>query len=72
MAKAPEHKAALMKRLYTCKEAAVYLGKTECAVGNMVRDGKLPCIKDGRRTYLDINDLEAWISGHRFDYGIWN
>jgi len=49
------------KRLYSIPEAAVYLGRTVWAVREMLYNGKMPFIKDGRRVMLDIRDIDAWI-----------
>jgi len=49
------------KRLYGIPEAAIYLGRTPCAVREMLWAGKLPYVKDGRRVHVDIRDMDAWI-----------
>jgi excisionase family DNA binding protein len=49
------------KRLYDLKEAAVYLGRSVCAVREMLWAGKMPYVKDGRRILVDIQDMNAWI-----------
>lgn len=50
------------KRLYSIKEAAVYLGRSPWTVAEMVRTGQLPYIQNGnRRKFLDVNDLDLWI-----------
>jgi excisionase family DNA binding protein len=51
----------LIKRLYTVKEAAVYLGRSEWAIREMYYAGKIPCVHDGSRVLLDIRDLDSWI-----------
>ncbi len=58
------------KRLYSLKEAAVYLGRTECAVREMLYAGKLPFVRDGKRILLDIKDMDEWIEKQktRFEY----
>jgi excisionase family DNA binding protein len=57
------------KRLYSIKEASIYLGRTVWAVREMIWAGKLPCIKDGRRILLDIRDMDDWVDKNkmRFD-----
>lgn len=49
------------KRLYSIKEAGVYLGRSEWTVAEMVRCGRLPYIPDGKRKFLDVRDLDNWI-----------
>ncbi len=60
-----ERKNSLAKRLYSIKEASVYLGRTVCAVREMIWAGKLPYIKDGRRILLDIYDMDEWIEHNK-------
>jgi excisionase family DNA binding protein len=57
------------KRLYSIKEAAFYLGRSVWAVREMLWAGKLPCIKDGRRILLDIEDMEAWVKKNKIRFG---
>jgi len=56
------------KRLYNLKEAAVYLGRTVCAVGEMLWAGKMPYVKDGKRILLDIKDMDEWIEKSKTRY----
>jgi excisionase family DNA binding protein len=49
------------KRLYSVQDASVYLGRSVCAIREMIWAGKLPYVKDGRRTFLDIQDMNEWI-----------
>lgn len=58
------------KRLYSLKEASVYLGRSIWALREMLYDGKISFIKDGRRILLDINDMDSWIEKQktRFTY----
>ncbi len=53
MNKSKLKKETLRKRLYSIKEAAVYLGRSEWPIREMIWAGKLPYVKDGRR---DINE----------------
>jgi len=53
------------KRLYSIKESAVYLGRSVCAVREMLWKGKMPYIKDGARILLDIQDMNEWIDRNR-------
>lgn len=58
------------KRLYSIKEAAIYLGRSENAVREIIWAGKIPFVKDGRRILLDIRDMDEWIEANktRFTY----
>ncbi len=53
------------KRLYTIPEAALYLGRTACAVREMVWAGKLPAVKCDRRVFLDVRDLDSFVEQHK-------
>jgi len=55
----------IAKRLYSIKEAAVYLGRTEWALREMIWAGKLPYVKDGKRILLDIRDMDEWIEQNK-------
>lgn len=56
------------KRLFSVKEAAVYLGRTVWAIREMVWAGKIPCVKDGRRVLLDVYDMDAWIDNQKMTF----
>jgi hypothetical protein len=51
------------KRLYTLKEAAVFLGRSEWGILELVWARKLPVVmpKGSRKIYIDILDLEEFI-----------
>lgn len=57
-----------MKRLYSIKEASVYLGRSVCAVREMLWAGKIPYVKDGRRILIDINDMDEWIEKQKIQF----
>ncbi len=58
----------LNKRLYSIPEAGQYLGRTVWSVREMVYTGKIPYIRDGRRMFLDIRDMDSWIENNRCQY----
>jgi len=49
------------KRLFNIDEAAIYLGRSVCALREMIWAGKIPCVCDGRRVLHDIHDIDARI-----------
>lgn len=49
------------KRLFSLQDTAIYLGRSLNAVRQMLWDGKLPFIKDGKRIFIDVRDLDTWI-----------
>ena len=55
----------LDKRVYSIKEAGVYLGRSEWVIAHMIRTGRLPFIPDGKRKLLDVQDLDKWIEGDK-------
>ena len=58
----------LSKRLYTLPEAADYLGRTPWSMRELVWAGKIPFVRDGKRIFVDIKDLEAYIVKHKMTY----
>jgi len=55
----------LKKRLYNIKEAAEYLGRTVWGVRGMIYAGKISYVKDGRRTLIDLEDMNRWIERNK-------
>jgi len=55
----------LNKRLYDMKEAAIYLGRPVFSVRTLIWNGALPVIKDGRKLYLDIVDMDIYIERNK-------
>ena len=55
----------LTKRLYDLKEASVYLGRPIFSVRTLIWNGALPVIKDGRKLYLDIFDLNEYVEKNK-------
>lgn len=54
-----------VKRLYSVKEAASYLGRTEKAMWELIWSGKLPTIRCDRRVHIDVCDLDAFIDRNK-------
>ncbi|MBP7529803.1 MAG: helix-turn-helix domain-containing protein [Syntrophorhabdaceae bacterium] len=57
------------KRLYSLKEASIFLGRSTWSVRGMLWAGKMPQIKDGRRIFIDIRDMEKWIEQTKKTFG---
>ena len=55
----------LTKRLYDLKEAAYYLGRPVFSVRGLIWKGALPYVKEGRRKYLDVNDMDKYIDRNK-------
>jgi excisionase family DNA binding protein len=55
----------ISKRLYTLKEAALYLGRGLYGVREMIWRGEIPVIQTGRKQFIDILDLEAYVTRNK-------
>jgi len=58
------------KRLFTLKEAAVYLGRTEWGIRDLAWSGRIPVVRNegGRKLFFDIRDLDAFIEKNKSVY----
>lgn len=56
------------KRLYNLKEASVYLGRSVWGVRELIWAGKIPVVKDGRKMFIDIIDLEKYVENNKMTY----
>jgi excisionase family DNA binding protein len=52
---------ALRPRLLTVEQAAMYIGRTKEALQHMTATRKIPVVRDGRRVFVDIRELDRWI-----------
>ena len=53
------------KRLFTLKEAGEYLGRSVYSMRTLVWKGALPVIQDGRKMWVDLKDLDAYVENHK-------
>lgn len=55
------------QRLYSVKEAALYLGRTVWGVRELIWSHELPVIQSGRggKQYIDVFDMDAWIEKNK-------
>jgi len=62
--------SSLCKRLFTLKEAAEYLGRSEWSMRELVWAGKIPVVRQdgGRKIFLDIEDLNNFIDRNKTTY----
>jgi excisionase family DNA binding protein len=51
----------IQPRLLTVEQAAAYIGRTKEAVQHMTAARKIPVVRDGRRVFLDVKELDRWI-----------
>jgi excisionase family DNA binding protein len=62
---ARKHPHGPAKRLYSTSEAAYYLGRTVDGLRELIWAGKLHVVKDGRRVFLDVRDLDEYIERNK-------
>lgn len=55
----------ILKRLYSVREAARYLGISQWTVRALKSAGKLRCVRQGRRVLFDIRDLDWFIEHNK-------
>ena len=60
-------RSALGRRLVRTRDAAAYLALSEWKIRELVRDGELPYIDDGKAGpwRFDLRDLDAYVEKHR-------
>jgi len=60
----------LGKRLYTLKEAASYLGRSEWGMRDLIWTRAIPVVRQdgGRKIFLDIHDLDDFINRNKSTY----
>lgn len=58
----------VIKRLYSVPEAAVYLGRTETAIREMIWANKLSAFRADRRVMLDVRELDQHIEKNKIEY----
>jgi excisionase family DNA binding protein len=60
----------LCKRLFTLKEAAEYLGRSDWGMRNLIWSRKIPVVKDqnGRKIFIDLLDLETYVNHNKSMY----
>ena len=51
--------------LFTVKEAAIYVGRSEQSVQHLIFQRELPVVRIGRRVHLDRRDLDSWIEKNK-------
>jgi len=61
------NRSTLHRRLLKTREAAAYLATSEWKIRELVRDGELPVIDDGKGGpwRFDVCDLDTYIEQHR-------
>ncbi len=62
--------AQASKRLYTLKEGATYLGRSEWGMRELIWAGVIPVVKPqaGRKIFLDVQDLDQFVEKNKAVY----
>ncbi len=63
-----QQREPIRKRLFTVREASVYIGRSVNALRELIWAGKLPIVRPDRRIFLDIQDLDKWIEQSKIRY----
>lgn len=60
----------LNRRLYTLKEAAAYLGRSEWAMRDLIWKRLIPVVKGsgGRKIFIDVQDLDDYVERNKVLY----
>ncbi len=68
--KAQRISSPVFKRLYTLKEAAEYLGRSEWSMRELIWAGRIPVVRSegGRKIFIDIEDLNHLIDQNKSIY----
>ena len=58
------------KRLYTLKEGAQFLGRSEWGMRELIWAGKIPVVREegARKIFLDVQDLIAYVERNKAVY----
>ncbi len=60
----------LSKRLYTLKEAAQYLGRSDWGMRDLIWKRLIPVVMNngGRKIFIDVRDLDAYVEKNKMVY----
>ncbi len=61
----PPKAPPLSRRLYDLQSIAAYLGIPVYSVRGLIWSGALPCVRIGRRQYLDLRDVDRFIESQK-------
>lgn len=56
------------KRLLSIKNSAEYMGRGVYGIRELIWSGQLPIVRDGRKIFLDIQDLDKYIDSKKTSY----
>jgi hypothetical protein len=55
----------LRPRLLSLKHAAVYMDRTPWGMRELYWAGKVPIVKDGKKIYFDVRDLDRYVEANK-------
>ncbi len=58
------HAATVTPRLLSIDQAATYLGRSKTSVQHLVAQRRIPVVREGRRVFLDVRELDSWITSN--------
>jgi excisionase family DNA binding protein len=61
----PQQNLRTLRRLFSIRESAGYLGLSKWKVYDMIKNGILPCITVGRKQLVDKKDLDAFVDNNK-------
>ena len=66
----PKASPQRQKRLFTLKEAAHYLGRSEWGMRELIWAGKIPVVREerARKIFLDLQDMDEFIQKNKSFY----
>lgn len=53
------------KRLFSLKEAALFLGRSTWSVRRLIWSGELPQVRAGGRVHVDVQDMDHFIDRNK-------
>jgi hypothetical protein len=58
----------LPQRLLTLAEGAHFLGRSVWSMRELIWKGSIPIVREGKRIFIDVVDLEGYISKNKSTY----
>jgi hypothetical protein len=64
----PFDKGVVPKRLFTLREASMYMGRTLWGMRELVWSGLIPVVRTGKKMFVDVKDLDGYIEKNKSTY----
>lgn len=59
-----------LKRFFSLREASIYTGRGVYGIRELIWKGRLPVIRDGRKQFLDKEDLDRYMVSLKETYSL--